>query len=120
MLSSGPIPKFVHGIIEYVAGVVLIVAPFVLDFDDSGAKATAIVAGLVIILLASVTDGITGIVDQLGIQAHAVLDVVIAALLVAAPFLFGFSKDGEPTALFIVLGVGALLLFVGTRYTSRP
>jgi hypothetical protein len=119
MLSKGPIPRFVHGIIEYVAGVVLIVAPFVLDYDKSGAKATSIVAGLLIILLAACTEGISGIVDQLGIQAHAVLDVVFAALLVASPFLFGFSNDGEPTALMIVLGVGYLLLFVSTRYVHR-
>jgi hypothetical protein len=116
MLHKGPIPRFVHGILEYLAGIVLVVAPFVLDFDKGSAKATAIVAGLAIITLAAITVGITGIVDQLGIQAHAVLDIVVAILLVVSPFVFGFSDDGEPTALFLILGVAHLLVSIGTRY----
>lgn len=119
MLSKGPIPRFVHGILEYVAAVVLVVAPFVLDYDKGSAKATSIVAGLLLVVLAATTEGVTGIVDQLGVQAHAVLDVVFAGLLVAAPFLFGFSSDGEPTALFVGLGLADLVLFVATRYTHR-
>ena len=116
MLHKGPIPRFVHGILEYLFGAVLVVAPFLIDFDEGSATAAAIVFGLLILILAAITEGITGIVDQLGIQAHAVLDFVVAALLVASPFVFGFSDDGEPTALFVVLGVAHLLISIGTRY----
>jgi hypothetical protein len=38
--------------------------------------------------------------------------------LVAAPFLFGFSGEGPPTAAFIALGVVHLLVTVGTRFRS--
>jgi hypothetical protein len=116
MLHKGPIPRFVHGLLEYLAGVLLIGAPFVIDFDKDSATAAAIVLGLLLITLAAITEGITGIVNQLGIQAHAVLDIVVAVVLVASPFVFGFSGDGEPTALFIILGVAHLLISIGTRY----
>ena len=33
MFKNGPVPAFVHGLLEYVVGVLLIAAPFVLSFD---------------------------------------------------------------------------------------
>jgi hypothetical protein len=39
-------------------------------------------------------------------------------MMIAAPFLFGFSREGAPTAFFIVLGVVHLLVTIGTRF--RP
>ena len=116
MLHKGPIPRAVHGLLEYLAGALLIAAPFLWDFDAGSGKAAAIIGGLVLLILAAITEGPTGIVDQLGVQAHAVLDLVVAGLLVAAPFLFGFSDDGEPTALFVLLGIAHLLVSIGTRY----
>lgn len=122
MLRKGPIPRLVHGIFEYLAGALLIAAPFLLDFDEGGAKAASIVLGLVVIALAASSEGKPGLVDQIATPAHAVLDYVIAGVLVAGPFLFGFSDDGEPTALFIVLGVAHLVLSIATRFlpTSEP
>ena len=47
---------------------------------------------------------------------HVLLDYALAAILVAAPFLFGFSDETAPTAFFIVLGVAHLLITIGTRF----
>ncbi len=41
-----------HGLIEYVAGVVFIGAPFVLVFEDSAATAASVVLGVVVLVLA--------------------------------------------------------------------
>jgi hypothetical protein len=42
-------------------------------------------------------------------------------VLIAAPFLFGFSDESGPTALFIILGVAHLLVTIGTRFKPpRP
>jgi hypothetical protein len=41
---------------------------------------------------------------------------VLAALLVALPFIAGFSGETAPTAFFIVLGVAHLLITIGTRF----
>jgi hypothetical protein len=51
-----------------------------------------------------------------------VLDYILAILLIASPFLFGFSDDGTATAFFIVLGVLHLLLTIATRFIrdERP
>lgn len=118
MVRQGPIPRFVHGVIEYVVGVFLIAAPFLLGYDDGTAVAVSIVAGVAVLLVASATNGPTSLIDTIPLPIHIVLDYGLAALLVAAPFLFGFSEEGAPTAAFIVLGVAHLLITVGTRF--RP
>lgn len=119
MLRQGPIPRFVHGVIEYLAGAFLIIAPFLLSYDDGSAVAVSIVAGVTVLLIASTTEGHTSLVDSVPLSVHVVFDYALAAVLVAAPFLFGFSGEGAPTAAFIALGVAHLLITVGTRFRSH-
>jgi hypothetical protein len=120
VLRQGPIPHFVHGVIEYLAGVFLIVAPFLLSYDDGAAVAVSIVAGVAVLLIASATEGPTSLINSIPLPVHVVLDYGLAALLVATPFLFGFSGEGAPTAAFIALGVAHLLVTVGTRFRTSP
>jgi VIT1/CCC1 family predicted Fe2+/Mn2+ transporter len=118
VLHQGPIPRFLHSIFEYLAGVFLVVAPFLLDFKG-GSIAVSIVAGVLVIFLAAVSDAPLGLVPQVPAGAHAVLDLLLSALFIAAPFIFGFSNQGAPTAVFIAGGVVSLLISVGTRYLKE-
>ena len=120
MVRQGPIPLTVHGILDDVLGPLLIAAPFLLTFSDVGpATALSIVAGVFVLLSAASTDGLrTSLVKVIPLGAHIMLDYLLGALFIAAPFLFGFSDESAPTALFLVLGVLALLLTVATRW--RP
>jgi hypothetical protein len=117
-MRQGPIPRFAHGVIEYVGGAVLVAAPFVLDFKSGAATAVAIVLGVLAIVLAAATDGPTSLINSVQLQLHVLLDYALAALLIASPFVFGFSDEGPPTACFIVIGVLHLLVTIGTRF--RP
>lgn len=116
MLRDGPIPRFVHGIVEYVGGGVMVASPFVLNYHSGAAKAAAIVIGVLVIALAASTDGSTSLVNSVPLSVHVVLDYLAAALLIAAPFIFSFSGEGAPTAFFIVVGVLHLLITIGTRF----
>jgi hypothetical protein len=118
MLRQGPIPRFVHGVIEYLAGALFIAAPFLFDFQANAAVAVSIVAGVVVLVVAASTDGPTSLVNSIPLAAHLLLDYALAALLVASPFLFGFSNESAPTAFFIVLGVAHLLITIGTRFQA--
>jgi len=122
MFKQGPVPAFVHGVIEYLAGALFIAAPFLFGFDDDTATAVSIVAGVLILVLTASTALPTGLIKSIPVQAHAVIDFALAGVLIAAPFLFGFSDDGTATAFFIVLGVVHLLLTIATRFVSaeRP
>lgn len=116
MLHEGPIPAAVHGVIEYVAAALFIVAPFLLGFDSAPATALSIAVGVLVVVVAATTIGPTSLVNRLPVLVHVVLDFVLALFLIGAPFIFGFSDEGAPTAFFIVLGVAHLLITIGTRF----
>jgi SPW repeat len=116
VLRQGPIPAYVHGAAEYVAGSLLIAAPFIFGFDDDAATAASIVVGVAVLVFTASTESKTGLAKMIPVTVHAVLDLVLALFLIAAPFLFNFSDKGVATAFFIVLGVVHLLLTIGTRF----
>jgi hypothetical protein len=118
MLRQGPISRFLHGAIEYAAGVLLIAAPFLFGFKSSAAVAVSIIAGVLVLVIAASTDGPTSLINSIPIPVHLLLDFALAAVLVASPFLFAFNDESAPTAFFIVLGVAHLLITIGTRFQT--
>ncbi|MDP8908223.1 MAG: hypothetical protein M3N47_03715 [Chloroflexota bacterium] len=116
VLHQGPLPALIHGSVEYAAAALLIVAPFLFSFEDRFATAASIVIGLAILALTATSDLPTGLVRAVPSSLHATADFVVAALLVALPFVLGFRDEGPPTALFIALGVAHLLITIATRF----
>ena len=116
MLRQGPISLFLHGVIEYAVGVLLVAAPFLFGFESGAAVALSVVAGVFLLAVAASTEGPSSMIDSIPIAAHLLLDFALTAVLIAAPFLFGFSDESGPTALFIILGVVHLLVTIGTRF----
>jgi hypothetical protein len=119
MFKQGPIPAFVHGIVEYLAAALFIAAPFVFSFEDDTATAVSIVVGVLVLIVTASTALPTGLIKSIPVQAHAVIDFLLAAVLIASPFLFGFSDDGTATAFFIILGVVHLLMTIATRFVGE-
>jgi predicted Kef-type K+ transport protein len=122
MFKQGPIPAFAHGVIEYLAAALLIAAPFLFSFESDAATAASIVIGVLLLVMTACTALPTGIIKSIPVQAHGVVDYVLAGVLIASPFIFGFSDDGTATAFFIVLGVVHLLMTIATRFVTdeRP
>jgi hypothetical protein len=118
MLRQGPIPRFVHGLIEYAAAALFLAAPFLLSFDAGAATAASIIAGIVLLFLAASSEGPTSLINYLPLAAHVVLDYVLAILLIAIPFIAGFADETAPTAFFIAAGAVYLLVAIGTRFTK--
>jgi hypothetical protein len=118
MFKQGPIPVFVHGVIEYLAAALLIAAPFAFSFDSDTATAVSIVTGVLVLVVTASTALPTGLIKSIPVQAHVIVDYLLAGVLIASPFVFGFSDDGTATAFFIVLGVVHLLITIGTRFRS--
>jgi hypothetical protein len=116
MLRQGPISAFMHGVIEYIAGALFIAAPFLFGFDSDAARAASIVVGVAVLVITASSDLPTGLSKSLPVTFHAILDVLLAGFLIAAPFLFNFSDENGPTAFFIILGIVHLLLTIGTRF----
>ena len=122
MFKQGPVPAFVHGIIEYLAAILFIAAPFIFTFDEDAPTAVSVIVGVLVLIIAASTAWRTGLINSIPVQAHVMLDYVLAIFLIAAPFVLGFSDDGTAAAFFIVVGVVHLLLTIATRFVTdeRP
>lgn len=116
MLSQGPISARVHGLAEYVLGGFFIASPFIFGFDASAAVAIGVAGGVALILMAATAQTGPRLSGMVPVGLHVLLDIVVAAFLIAAPFLFGFSDEAAPTGLFIGAGVLHLLATIGTRF----
>lgn len=82
-----------HGIIDYVVGVLLILAPFILGFADGGAAMwIPILVGLVIIGQSLLTDYELGVLRKIPMSTHLGLDMAAGAVLLVSPFVFGFAE----------------------------
>ena len=52
----------------------------------------------------------------IGTKTHGVLDYVVGALLIAAPWIFDFDRGGAETWIPVALGVSALVYSLFTNY----
>jgi uncharacterized membrane protein len=116
MLTRGPISPGVHGILDYLLGVVLIVAPFVLGFDSDTATTVCVVAGIAELGVAMTTAWSRGLIKLIPPAVHGVIDYIFVIALIVAPFIFGFDDDSTATAFFVIVGAGGLLLVAATRF----
>ena len=116
MFKQGPVPAFVHGIVEYAAAILFIAAPFLFDFKEDAATALSLVVGVLILIIGASTHWRTGLIDSIPVVAHVMLDYVLALFLIASPFIFGFTDDAGAVAFFVIVGIVYLALTVLTRY----
>jgi hypothetical protein len=116
VLRQGPLSPFLHGVVEYAIGVLFIAAPFLFGFDERAPTAVAIVVGVGLLVFTASSELPTGLARSVPVGIHAVVDILVAVFLIAAPFLFSFNDEGAATAFFIILGVGFLLLTIATRF----
>jgi hypothetical protein len=87
------IPRRIHAIIDYLVGVSLVLAPFVLGFADGGnAQWVTIGFGLVAVLYSLLTDYELGLVGLFSYRNHLVVDILFALALIAAPWALAFHE----------------------------
>ncbi|MCW2841166.1 MAG: hypothetical protein JWR55_2649 [Aeromicrobium sp.] len=96
-----------HTYIGAVVGVVLVVAPWVLGFDEiTAATASAVGVGLFVIVNEMLTTSPAAPLKMVPMRIHLVLDVVTGIFLLATPWLFRFSdEDANAWVPHVVVGV---------------
>jgi hypothetical protein len=96
-----------HTYIGAVVGVVLIVAPWIFQFDEvDAAKWSAIGVGLFVLVNELVTTSPAALLKIVPMRVHVMLDVVTGIFLLATPFLFGFAdEDANAWVPHIVVGL---------------
>jgi hypothetical protein len=87
------IPTKVHGIVDYLTGILLIAAPWLLNFDNNGpATWIPVLLGAGIILYSLLTDYELGAFKALPMPAHLWLDGLGGLFLAASPWIFNFDE----------------------------
>jgi hypothetical protein len=106
------IPTRVHGMMDYLVGVLLIAAPWLFDFDRGGAETwVPVLLGASAIVYSLFTDYELGVVRRLSMPTHLMLDLGSGILLAASPWLFGFSDYvWEPHLIVGLIEIGTSLM----------
>ena len=90
------IPTSVHGILDYVVGIALILAPYIFQFSEVGGAAVYVpqVLGIGLILYSIFTNYELGLIKVLPMPGHLIIDAIAAIFLAASPWIFGFVNLG--------------------------
>ncbi len=102
----------VHGIIDYLMGVFLIVSPWILNFNYGGAETwIPVILGAGVIVYSLITDYERGAAHVLSMRTHLALDFLGGLFLAVSPWLFGFSDIVVwPHVILGVAEMGAALM----------
>lgn len=100
-----------HGVLDYLMGILLILAPWLLGFARGGWETwVPVVLGAGAILYSIFTDYELGLVRRIPLPIHLGLDAGAGLLLAISPWLFGFSELVYlPHLILGLLEIGAAL-----------
>lgn len=106
------IPTKVHGILDYLMGILLIAAPWIFNFHMGGPETyVPIVLGAGVIFYSLLTNYELGVVKKIPMNLHLGFDLIGGAFLAASPWLFGFADYVFlPHLIFGILEIGASLM----------
>jgi hypothetical protein len=109
-------PK-IHGILDIAVILVLFLAPSVLDFPDEAATVSYILGGAYVLLVA-ITAYPFGLAKMLPFTTHGTLELIISPLLVAMPWLAGFSQHEPARWFYVVAGIALFGVWLTTDYKA--
>jgi hypothetical protein len=87
------LPTRVHGVFDYLLGIVWILSPWLFGFSERGPETwIPLCLGIGILLYSACTAYEWGMLRIIPMQTHLVLDVFAGAFLAVSPFLFHFDQ----------------------------
>lgn len=106
----------VHGALDYIVGIALILAPWLFQFNEIGGAAVAVpvVLGIGLIVYSIFTKYEWGLVKVISMPYHLVIDLLAAALLALSPFIFGFydANNMNQWVPHVVVGIAVILVVI--------
>jgi hypothetical protein len=87
----GILPTRVHGFLDYVIGLSLVLMAFILGHGAGPQTWLPVVLGGGMIVYSLLTEYEMGIVPLIGMPYHLILDMLGGALLAGSPIVFGFA-----------------------------
>jgi hypothetical protein len=113
MSSIRILPTKIHGALDYLVGIALILAPTIFGFSAVGGAEVWIprALGVVLIVYSVFTNYEWGVIKVLDMRYHLVVDLLASLFLAASPFIFGFSGETSSHWLpHVVVGLVVVLV----------
>lgn len=108
------IPTRFHGILDYIVGVFMITAPWVLDFSDNDAATwTIVIAGVLVLLQTIMTDFEVGLIRRIPMKSHLTMDFILGLALAVSPWVLNF--DERVYMPHLIIGVFSMLASLTTH-----
>jgi hypothetical protein len=108
----------VHGVLDYLMGVLLIAAPWLFNFNRDGAETwVPVILGIGVIVYSLFTNYELGLSKLIPMRTHLILDMLSGALLAASPWIFNF--DEYVYLPHLILGILEMGAGVMTETTPR-
>lgn len=111
------ISSYAHGVLDYIVGIALLLAPNIFGFNEVGGAAVLVprILGVIILLQAVMTRYELGLAKVIPFHLHLIMDYVIGLFLAASPWLFGFSN--LPNNAWVPHVVVGIFIFLSTLMT---
>lgn len=82
----------IHAVLDYVVGLLLIAAPWLLGFaDNSAATMVPVILGILTLVYSLFTNYEYSLARMLPYKTHLIIDFVAGMLLLSSPWLLGFN-----------------------------
>lgn len=107
-----------HGVADYVAGIALILAPWIFAFSDVGGVAVWVprILGIVIVLQSLITDYELSLANILPLRAPLAMDMLGGLILALSPVIWGFTdEDANAWLPHVVVGLFLIIYALLTR-----
>ena len=116
-MDRGPIPLNLHAALEPLIAVIIIASPWIFQFSETTtATVICVIVGVVMLLVGSITDWRMSLVRLIPLRMHLMGDLLLGAVLILSPLIFGFSDEGGPTRFMVIAGVLELMTALMTRW----
>ena len=106
------IPTKLHGVMDYLMGILLIASPWLFDFNRGGTETwIPVILGVGALVYSVMTDYELGLTRTLSMPTHLTLDLASGILMAASPWIFGFADYVYmPHLVLGIIEVGASLM----------
>jgi hypothetical protein len=119
------ISRRTHGVLDYVVGIVLILAPRIFGFDTGGRESRIpIILGIAALVYSLLTNYELGVFKVLPFRLHLTLDTLSGLFLALSPWLFSFADQvWVPHLVLGLIELGAVFMtrtVASEQHTGAP
>ena len=119
----GIVPTRIHGFVDYLIGLSLVVMSFVLARGAGPQTWLPVLMGGGLIVYSLLTESERGVVPLIGMPAHLMLDGLLGLFLASSPWLLGFAYRVWAPHLILglaLVGLATITQPLATRRTWDP